>query len=61
MAESSTLQRPVLKAGNRLEDSGRSAQARGSFRSTMAVSSGLCSEWIFPCYAITAKTRSGVP
>lgn len=44
MAESSTLQRPVLEAGNRLENSGSSAQARGSFRSVMAVSSGLCSE-----------------
>lgn len=44
MAESSTLQRPVLEAGNRLEDSGKSAQTRGSLCSTMAVSSGLCSE-----------------
>lgn len=48
MAKSSTHQCPVLEAGNRLEDSGRSAQALGSFRSTMAVgsaeSSGLCSE-----------------
>lgn len=62
MPGSSILQIPVLEAGNRPGDSGRSNQALESFCSAKAVPSGLCSKALdLVLLCNYCKDKFGVP